>query len=139
MRPASIVVAIPLAEAMNLFAESTSNYQSHQLETPMLRDLLPHAASMSLHVLLDGLAVNEIDWNIDAYAGWDREHELTSVLFYSSDQTAVGPQILAVTNVSASTHYLKHMRLVLKWRLHTRVSAPRRGRWSAILYVTLKS
>lgn len=138
------VIAVPLTLEVSLFADSTSTYKFHELNTPLLRELLPHAASLQLHWLLDDVASNEIDWNIDAYVGWDREHELAAVPFFVSggnpaDQTASGPGLAAVTNLLASSHYMRHARLLLKWRLHAGVTVPKQGTWSAILYVTLKA
>lgn len=143
-RPQSIVVKIVLGEGIPLFADSTSGYKLLDLDVIQLRNLLPNAASMTLEVLLDDVATNEIDWNVDAFPGWDRDHEIAAVPFFGtgatpSDQTTAGPQLLAVTNVAAGTHYMQHMRLVLKWRLHTGVSVPKQAAWSGNLYVTLKN
>lgn len=140
----SIVIAIPLAVDFSTFSDSTSTYKVHELDVPRMQDLLPHAASLQLHWLLDDVSSNEIDWNIDAYVGWDREHELAALPFFVSggnpaDQTASGPGLAAITNLLASSHYMRHIRLLLKWRLHTGVSVPKQGTWSAILYVTLKA
>lgn len=142
-RPQSNVVVVPLGDALPLFVDSTSTYKVLDLNTPQLRNLLPHAGGITLEVLLDDVATYEIDWNIDAYPGWDRDHELAAVPFFGSgasptDQSLTGPQLLAVTNVNPASHYMQHIRLVLKWRLHTGVSVPKQAAWSSRLDVTLK-
>lgn len=143
-RPQSIVVKIVLGEGIALFADSTSTYKLLDLNVVQIEDLLPHASAMTLEVLLDKVATNEIDWNIDAFPGWDRDHELAVVPVFGSgatpsDQTTAGPQLLAVTNITQASHYMQHMRLILKWRLHTGVSVAKQAAWSANLYVTLKN
>lgn len=137
-RPQSIVVKIVLAEQIPLFTDD-NNYKLLDLKVEALENLLPNAASMTLEVLLDQVATNQVDWNIDAYAGWDRDHELAAAAFFAADQATAGPQLLAVTNVVAATHYMQHLRLVLKWRLRAGVTVPKRPFWSANLYVTLKN
>lgn len=139
----SRVVAIPFALKFRMFADSTSTYKYDDLDLPELAGLLPQAESMQLQWLLDDVATNEIDWNVDFFAGWDRDHELTSLPFFGSgatpsDQTTSGPGMSAITNISASTHYMQHARLQLKWRLHTGVSVPKEATFSGVLYVTLK-
>jgi hypothetical protein len=134
----SRVVAISLVDGLALFSDSTSTYKVEDLDIPELADLLPHAESLQLHWLLEDVAVNEIDWNIDAFPGWDRNHEAASVSFFAADRTDVGPVLAAITNVTAAVQYMKHFRLLLRWRLHTGVSSAKSGKLSAILYVTLK-
>ena len=134
----SRVVAIELLSEVSLFTDSTSTDKTMDLEVPELEGLLPHAESLSLEWLLRDCLPNEIQWNILAYVGWDRENELPSpVAFFSTVQSATGPQLAALTNVSTS-NYRRHMRLVLQWRLVSGVSVPKQGTLSAILYVTTK-
>ncbi len=138
----SRVVAIPFTLKFRMFADSTSTYKYDDLDLPELAGLLPHAESMQLQGLLD-VGINEIDWNVDFFAGWDRDHELTSLPFFGSgatpsDQTTAGPGMAAITNIPATTHYMQHVRLQLKWRLHTGVTVPQEATFSGVLYVTLK-
>ncbi len=121
-----------------MFTDSTGTYKVLELPAAELQDLLPHAESLSLEWLLDQVATNEIDWNIDAITGWNRDNEAAAVAFFSpNDQTAAGPQVAAPANFTSAS-WRRHVRLQLKWRLHTGVSVPKEGRLSAILYVTLK-
>lgn len=133
----SRVVAIPLVLDLRMFTDSTSTYKILDLDVPELEGLLPHAEALSLEWLLDQVATNEIDWNIDAFVGWDRDHELGAVAFFAADQTAAGPQLAVPANFT-SGNWRRHVRLQLKWRLHTGVSVPKEGKFSAILYVTTK-
>jgi len=134
----SRVVPIILVDALQIFSESTSTYKVEDLDVPELADLLPHAESMQLHWLLEDVVINELDWNIDAFPGWDRNHEASAIAVFATDKTDVGPQLAPVTTIAAATQYMKHLRMLLKWRLHTGVSTPKSGKLSIILYVTLK-
>jgi len=132
------VVAIVLLDKIYLLADSTATYKVKDLDIRQLQGLLPYAESIEIHWLLENVATNEIDWNIDAYPGWDRDHELSAVACFGTDQTAPGPQMSAITNLLKSQHYMRHLRLQAKWRLHVGVGAPKEARLSAVAYVTLK-
>lgn len=139
----SRVVVVPVVLRHRLFADSTTTYKLLDLDLPELQELLPHAESMQLQWLLDDVATNEVDWNVDFYAGWGRDHELAPLPFFGSgatpaDLTAAGPGMANVTNVPAATHYMRHARPVLKWRLHTGVTVPKEAVFSGALYVTTK-
>lgn len=132
------VVAIVLLDKLRMFADSTSLYKVQDLDVRQLQGLLPLAESIEVQWLLENVATNEVDWNIDAYPGWDRDHENSVVSFFAVDQSATGAQMSAITNLVKAQHYMRHLRLQAKWRLHTGVGAPKEARLSAVAYVTLK-
>ena len=134
----SRVVAIELAMNLSLFSDTSASTKKLDLDVPELEGLLPHAESLSLEWLLRDCGPNELEWNVMAYVGWDRENELPSpAAFFATFQSATGAQLATLTNVS-STNYRRHSRLVLEWKLVTGVTTPKQGTWSAILYVTTK-
>ncbi len=133
----SRVRPIALVFQARLFTDSTGTYKVLELDVPELEGLLPHAESLALEWLLDQVATNEVDWNLDAIAGWDRDHEVGPVALFAADQTAAGPGLATITNLTSAS-YRRHVRLQLKWRLHTGVSVPKEATFSAILYVTTK-
>jgi hypothetical protein len=136
----SRVVAIPIVTKHRMFSSSTSTYTIENLEDlEELKELLPHAESMQLHWLLDDVATNEIDWNIDAFVGWDRDHEITPAKsMLTTDATASGPGLAVTAGIVAATDYMRHCRLQLKWRLHAGVNTLKEAMISIILYVTTK-
>lgn len=138
MRLPSRVVAIAIARDFRMFADSTGTYKVEDLSTPQFADLLPYAESMQLQWLLEDVAVNEIDWNLDAYPGWDRDHELAPVALFAADQTAIGSLMSNITTLTPATHYMRHLRLQLRWRLRAGVTVPKEAKFSAVIYVTLK-
>ena len=134
----SSVVAIPILEDRRLFTDSTSTYKTLDLEVPQFgRAAASLRIPAQLEVRLDQVSNNEVDWNIDAIAGWDRNHENSAVAFFASDQSTAGPQMLSPSNFVTST-WRQHVRLQLQWRLHTGITAPKEGKYSAILYGTTK-
>ena len=133
----SRVVAIALADDLRMYTDSTGTYKVLDLDVPELEGLLPHAESIQLEWLLDQCAINEIDWNIDVFVGWDRDHEIASFTAFAGDQTASGAQLATLT-AWATSSYRRHVRLQLKWRLHTGVIIPKEAMFSAILYVNTK-
>lgn len=120
-----------------MYTDSTGTWKVLDLDVPELQGLLPHAESMQLEWLLDQCATNEVDWNIDVIVGWDRDHEVAPFTAFASDQTASGAQLSTLT-AWATSNYRRHVRLQLKWRLHTGVTVPKEAMFSAILYVTTK-
>lgn len=137
MRIQSRVVAISIVVDARLFCDSTSVSKIVDLDVPELEGLLPHADSLMVEWLLDKVATNEIDWNIDGIVGWDRDHELSPVAFFASDQTAAGPQLAAPANFT-SGNFRRHCRLQLRYKLHAGVSVPKEGFLNVVLYVTTK-
>jgi len=134
----SRVVTIPLAHELRLFTDVAGGaYKELDLDVPELDGLLPHAESMQLEWLLDQVANDQIDWNIEAFPGWDRNNEGSMVLFFNLDQSLAGAQLATITNFTTAS-YRRHVRPTLRWRLHTGVSVPKEARFSAILYVTTK-
>jgi len=133
----SRVIPIALVIDARLFADSTSVAKVIDLDVPELQGLLPHADSLSLEWLLDQVANNEIDWNLVGIVGWDRDHEIAPVDFFSADQTAAGPQLGAPANFTAG-NFRRHCRVQLRYKLHAGVSVPKEGKLNVILYVTTK-
>jgi len=133
----SRVVALPVAASLRLFTDSTGTYKVLDIDLPELEGLLPHAESIALEWLLDQCATNEVDWNIDAIVGWDRDHELAPFGVFAADQTTSGPGLATLT-AWLSSNYRRHVRLQLRWRLHTGVTVPKEAVFSALLYVTTR-
>lgn len=134
MRTRSRVLSIVLCDRERLFTDS-GTFRSRELEVPELTELLSSAESLSLEWLLDGVATNEVDWNIDAYTSWDRAHENTPVSFFAAVQTTAGPGLANPSNFTSAS-WTRHCRLQLKWALHTGVTVPKEALLSAVLYVT---
>jgi hypothetical protein len=135
----SRVVGIPIVTKHRMFSSNPNAYTIENLEDlEELKELLPHAESMQLHWLLEGVLVNEIDWNLDPFVGWDRDHELAAKPMLTTDSTAPGPGLAVTAGIVAANDYMRHCRLQLKWKLHAGVSTPKEATLSAILYVTTK-
>lgn len=118
----SDVVAIVLCDGAWIYADSTSTYKVEDWVVRQLQGLLPRAVAMELHWLLEDVSANEIDWNIDAYPGWDRDHENAAVSFFGTDSTAVG---------RSPTSALRAARPVPTSTSRQRTPTPMRERWMA--------
>lgn len=137
MSARSRVVPVLIADRLRLYAD-TGGTRVFDVSAPEISGLLPHAESLQLQWLLEGVANNEIDWNIDAFTGWDRNHELPPASFFASPgMTTPGPGLATITNFTAS-NYFRHCRLQVKWALHSGVTTAKEGIYSAILFATLK-
>lgn len=127
-------IEIPLIDNQIIYADSNSTYKLLFLDVPALEGLLPHAEGLWVESLLMNCAVDEIDWNIDAFVGFDREHELQNAqAFFASDVSTIGSQKLDASNLT-SAYYRRHARLVVRWKLHSG-STPKQGNLSIVLYV----
>jgi len=62
-------IEIPLIDNQIIYADSNSTYKLLFLDVPALEGLLPHAEGLWVESLLMNCAVDEIDWNIDAFVG----------------------------------------------------------------------
>jgi hypothetical protein len=129
----SRVVVIPLVDDLQIYADSSSNYRTLNLDVPELQGLLPHAEAVWVEACLTNCADGEIDWNIDAFVGYDRDHELSAVSFFSSVQNTAASVKVDAANLTNS-YYRRHARLVLKWKA-TVTSTVKSGKISVILYV----
>lgn len=131
------VVAIALLNEVRLFTDDATGWTNLDIEAPELEGLLPYADSLQIQWLLDQVGAEQIEWNIEAYVGWDRNHELSApVAFFATDQSTAGPGLATLVNFS-SAHYFRHVRLRLRWRLNGATSA-KSAVLSANLYVTTK-
>ncbi len=139
----SRVIGILFAPRRNEFGSRTNTSKVEGRDVPEPEGLVPHRESIQHRWLLDDVGINEIDWNVDLFAGWGDDHEVTSLPFFGNgatptDQTTAGPGMVAITNIPATTHHMQRVRLQLKWRLHTGVTVPREATCCGVLYVTLK-
>lgn len=119
--------------AISTDSTSYSTAKSLSLDIPELEGLLPHAEAIWLEALLLNCADNEINWNIDARVGYDRDNEGSPVAFLAADQTLSGST--RVDSSLASSNHRRHARLTLKWKLHTGISVMKQARISLTLYV----
>lgn len=137
----SRVVSVPLALDLLLFSDAAgAGYKTLALDAPELDGLLPHADSLQLEWLLDQVGNGEIEWNILAYVGWNRDNELPSpVEFFNpaSEPSNAGPQLASPSNFTSS-NWRRHVRLVLRWRVKAGATPPKQAKFSAILHVTTK-
>ncbi len=133
----SRVVSIALCVDQRLFSSDNQNYTTIDLDVPELEGLLTHADSLACEWLLDRVANNELDWNIVARVGWDRDNEISAVNFFASDQSTAGAQLATPANFT-SGNWRRHCRLQLTFKLHSGVTVPKEGRLNLILHVTTK-
>lgn len=133
------VVPITICLKLPVFSSSEGTYSTLDLDVPEMQGLLPQSDSIDVHWMLNNVAVDIIEWNIVGYAGFDRDHEVTGLAFFNTDQAAIGSQKLAATNFPSSTHYQQHVRLQLRWKLKdVATPVPSTGELSIVLYVTTK-
>lgn len=128
------VMEILLVDGMELYADSTSTYKTLDLVVPQLEGLMPHAEKVWVEALLTNCSQDEIDWNVDTYSGFDRDHENAAVAFFAADQSAAGSTRLDAANWTTAD-YRRHTRLALRWRLHNGVGTPKNGRFSLSMFV----
>ena len=132
----SRVVSIPICVDQRMFSSDNANYTTIDLDVPELEGILTHADSLLCEWLLDRVASSELDWNLVARVGWDRDNEIGAVNFFSPDQSTAGPQLAAPANFG-SGNWRRHCRLQLIFKLHSG-TVPKEGRLNLILHVTTK-
>jgi len=133
----SRVVSIAICVDQRLFSSDNANYTTVDLDVPELDGILTHADSLACEWLLDRVATNDVDWNIVALVGWDRDNEQPPVNFFASDQSTAGSQLAAPANFT-SGNWRRHCRLQLIYKLHAGVTVPKEGRLNLVLHVTTK-
>jgi hypothetical protein len=133
----SRVLEIVLVEDFAVYADVVGTYRTLNLDVPELEGLLPHAETIWVESLLTNCANAEIGWNIDAYVGFDRDHEIGPQKFFTNDLNTADSLRTDANNFTAPNFYRRHARLVLKWTLASGVTSPKQGKLSAVLFVKL--
>lgn len=99
-----------------LTTDGSTTFVVYDLDLPKFTTILPHAASLTLYTLTQGApAGNEFEWNVQFRSGFDRDHELATVVALATPNISTnGPIRHGPVNVSNSFQLASQLQVVAR-------------------------
>lgn len=128
----SRIEIFPLFKNLQITTNGVAGSKSYlDIDVPGIRHALPHCEALWLITLMEGVAVDIVDWNITCFSGIDRTHEPAGFDISVPDLTA--PVSARSADYATTSTFQLDSRLQLWYANHAGVSGAKSPSLTAVL------